>query len=207
MVSVIHMCGKSDIDCNGFWQVIFDFGLVIGMDSSAAHAVVKLKRALHKVFDVEVVIFVTGSGDGFPCEYALSQELSGSSDGVQHAVDWSEMTMQQNGDLDQSVRSGAISVSRASSSMRASLALPPSAANRVYESLDAALMFAEEVLIARKNPVLLSVEKSLDDGVGNEKALSPEESAVVARQMLANLCPKGQPTDGKSWFFSRPNPI
>lgn len=56
--------------------VIVDFTLVVGMDSSAAHAVAKLKKIIHRLFGVEVSIFVTGSDrDGFPCEYALSEDL------------------------------------------------------------------------------------------------------------------------------------
>ena len=34
--------------------VIVDFTLVVGMDSSAAHAVAKLKKIIHRLFGVEV---------------------------------------------------------------------------------------------------------------------------------------------------------
>ena len=59
--------------------VIVDFTLVNGMDSSAAHAVLKLKQIIHRLFNVELSIFCTG-GDrgGFPCEFALTEALSSS---------------------------------------------------------------------------------------------------------------------------------
>lgn len=37
--------------------VIVDFTLVIGMDSSAAHAIAKLKKIIHRLLDVEISIF------------------------------------------------------------------------------------------------------------------------------------------------------
>ena len=56
--------------------VIIDFTLVVGMDSSAAHAVNKMKRILHHIFAIEVTIFVSGSHrDSFPCEFALAEAL------------------------------------------------------------------------------------------------------------------------------------
>lgn len=96
--------------------VIIDFTLVVGMDSSAAHAVAKLKKIFHRLFHVEVSIFVTGSDrGGFPCEFALSQALSP--------------------DVRPSHAAAA-------------------ASDRVCESLDDALKFAEDILISRVDPSL-----------------------------------------------------
>ena len=57
--------------------LILDFSLVVGMDSSAAHAIAKLKDVFHRSYSVEVTIFVTGRHrEGFPCAYALSEALT-----------------------------------------------------------------------------------------------------------------------------------
>ena len=173
--------------------VIFDFGLVVGMDSSAAHSVVKLKRVLHKIFKVEVVIFVTGSGDGFPCEYALSQELTGLPSGSNNtAIDWSEMSEQSKERTFK--RSRSISVAPDSKSMQARYVLPASAANRVYESLDAALMFAEDVLIARVDPKL--VVRQDKASVLSSSLVSIAEERRVAEEQLLNLCPNSTAKEG-----------
>eukprot|EP00934_Nitzschia_sp_Nitz4_P003240 Nitzschia sp. Nitz4//scaffold23_size168460//142616//145687//NITZ4_002245-RA/size168460-snap-gene-0.168-mRNA-1//-1//CDS//3329543713//3230//frame0 len=56
--------------------VILDFTLVVGIDSSAAHAIAKLKKVIHRLFHIEVSIFVTGDEGGFPCEFDLSTALA-----------------------------------------------------------------------------------------------------------------------------------
>lgn len=56
--------------------VIMDFMLVLGIDSSAAQAMGKLRKLLSKQFSVDPCIFVTGSQEGFPTEFSLSKELS-----------------------------------------------------------------------------------------------------------------------------------
>lgn len=55
--------------------VIVDFSLVLGIDSSAAQAVVKLKKIMIEKYNIKLCIFVPGSSDGFPCEYNLSSEI------------------------------------------------------------------------------------------------------------------------------------
>jgi len=149
------------------------------------------------VYYVEVVIFVTGSGDGFPCEYALSQALSGDPVGVQNAVDWSEMVPQtRNGGCRRVVRSGSISVDPKSRSIQGTYSIPPIAANRVYESLDTALMFAEDVLVARVNPGLLLADTRTDV----QAELASQDDAITAKRQLVNLCPRGRSEDVDSLF-------
>ena len=58
------------------WIIIMDFMLVLGIDSSAAQAMGKLRKMLSKQFSIDPCIFVTGSHDGFPTEFSLSKELS-----------------------------------------------------------------------------------------------------------------------------------
>lgn len=58
------------------WVAILDFSLVLGIDSSAARALIKLKDILRKKFCVNLVVFVTGAEDGFPTEFDLRSELT-----------------------------------------------------------------------------------------------------------------------------------
>lgn len=58
-----------------FVQIIIDFTLVMGIDSSAALAIIKLRNNLTNN-GVELSIFVSGSYAGFPCEINLSEELN-----------------------------------------------------------------------------------------------------------------------------------
>ena len=138
--------------------VIIDFTLVVGMDSSAAHAVAKLKKIVHRLFGVEVSIFVTGSDrGGFPCEYALSQALCPeAAQQVEDAgIDWNDMSERGNeNDKGKKVSRGSISVSPGTLSVKASKVLTHRTDGQVCESLDEALQFAEDILIARENPDL-----------------------------------------------------
>lgn len=147
--------------------VIVDFTLVVGMDSSAAHAVAKLKKIIHRLFGVEVSIFVTGSGrGGFPCEYALTEALCPeAAEQIQGAgIDWNDMpeeeaAQQPESRRDESTKSavnrGSISVSPGTASVAASQLLSKRTGGQVCESLDEALRFAEDILIAREKPALV----------------------------------------------------
>lgn len=57
-------------------QIVMDFSLVLGIDSSAAQAMIKLKDSLIKQFGIKVSIFVSGSSSGFPCEFDLYEGLN-----------------------------------------------------------------------------------------------------------------------------------
>jgi hypothetical protein len=57
-------------------QVIIDLSLVLGIDSSAAQAMIKLRDSLLSQFYIKLSIFVSGSDDGFPCEINLSEVLT-----------------------------------------------------------------------------------------------------------------------------------
>jgi SulP family sulfate permease len=148
--------------------VIVDFTLVVGMDSSAAHAVAKLKKIIHRLFGVEVSIFVTGSGrGGFPCEYALTEALCPeAAEQIQGAgIDWNDMPGEEEPEVQQphlgreesarSVNRGSISVSPGTASVAASQLLSKRTDGQVCESLDEALRFAEDILIAREKPSLV----------------------------------------------------
>ena len=57
-------------------KVIIDFTLVLGIDSSAAQAIIKLRDQLSHQLGTKLVIFVPGSADGFPCETNISEQLN-----------------------------------------------------------------------------------------------------------------------------------
>jgi len=149
--------------------VIVDFTLVLGMDSSAAHAVAKLKKLLHRVFDVELSIFCTGSDrGGFPCEFALSEALSPPPGSVASAnLDASVSSFPpcelQDSDSNSDIQlvspsgpsnlsvKGTVFVSSNTASRKATEVLATRMDGRVCETLDDALQFAEDMLICRQD--------------------------------------------------------
>jgi sulfate permease, SulP family len=185
------------------WIVIMDFTLVVGMDSSAAHAIAKLKKIMHKAFGVEVSIFVTGSGDGFPCEYALSLELSkAADDALEDIVAWNDESFYEISDDAKHAsvfKRGSVSVSMGSAANNANFLLNKYPKGRVCESLDAALIFAEDMLVLRGNPEVLENDKAANacvNGVGDlHFSLSMEEERDEAFRYLKNLCPQTDDTD------------
>lgn len=182
--------------------VIVDFTLVMGMDSSAAHAIAKLKKIIHRLFHVEVSIFVTGSGrGGFPCEYALSEALSPKAGNQVAAagLDYNELLITvdssgRNGPDDKApvspVQPGTISISRGSSSVNATQKLTPKVDGRVCESLDDALRFAEDILIARVDSSLETSTEIMDIDYLSSIEMTIEDEMFYARKFLRELLPE-----------------
>ncbi|MGK3738321.1 MAG: SulP family sulfate permease [Bacillariaceae sp.] len=202
--------------------VIVDFTLVIGMDSSAAHAIAKLKKIIHRLFHVETSIFCTGSDrDGFPCEFALSEALSptptntttdvsSNASASTHAKYDEENEMDLNdfqvlsppGISNLSMR-GAISISPHTASTMASEILATHMDGRVCETLDDALRFAEDILIARSDNThefhtysctvdeVSSINMTLEEEQYRAKTyllgLFPESSSVEFLQLSADM--------------------
>ena len=164
--------------------VIVDFTLVVGMDSSAAHAVAKLKGIMHQVFNVEVTIFVSGCHrESFPCDYALADALSAEIEST--VVDFSDAVAAS--DDTSKPHHGAISFTPGSKSMEASQQLRSYPKNRVCSSLDQALEFAEDVLIARVDPLLLKRNKLVRAVELSETDASRDDELIVASLALENL--------------------
>lgn len=162
--------------------VILDFTLVVAMDSSAAHAVAKLKSILHRLFKVEVTIFVSGGHrHGFPCEYPLTETLA--TEDESQTVDFNKIEI--GSDSPAQASRGSICVSRGSKSMKATQLLREMPKNRVCASLDEALQFAEDILIARENPLLMQVSKFLIED--EQKELTSEEEVNQAAKYLEKL--------------------
>jgi hypothetical protein len=121
-----------------------------------------MNSKMHRRFNVAATIFVTPS-DGFPCEYALSKALSkhpgeGRSDGDFEG-------------LGDSLASIGHSLHRR---------------NRVSDNLDDALIFAEDVLVARQDISLLKRDRKVVEPTG---WMSEEDERRLGAQQLANLFP------------------
>eukprot|EP00543_Licmophora_paradoxa_P019223 CAMPEP_0202461056 /NCGR_PEP_ID=MMETSP1360-20130828/47530_1 /ASSEMBLY_ACC=CAM_ASM_000848 /TAXON_ID=515479 /ORGANISM="Licmophora paradoxa, Strain CCMP2313" /LENGTH=315 /DNA_ID=CAMNT_0049082959 /DNA_START=46 /DNA_END=993 /DNA_ORIENTATION=- len=156
--------------------VIIDFALVLGIDSSAAQAIVKLKTIMQKQFDVDLSIFVSGSENGFPCEFDLSKELCNPN-----------ISTRDNERDDPEIATEKTMLRVSSRDAVQSLAYNGS---HVCDELNTALIHAENCLVARQDPGLL--DKDL--GVRSKRiqrwpTMAEERNAALT--YLKNLCPPG----------------
>ena len=176
--------------------VVLDFTLVVGMDSSASHAICKLKGLMHQLYHIEVSVFVSGSHrEGFPCAYALSLALS-ETDKIEELCDFNDLTT-TSPDPSRS-RRGSVSISLGSKSIQAAKILREFPKNRVCASLDEALVFAEDILIARENPNLL--HKGPPDMLMNmtdTEDLSEAQEREIAAVYMENIVPMTKSDDLK----------
>eukprot|EP00550_Attheya_septentrionalis_P000409 CAMPEP_0198293740 /NCGR_PEP_ID=MMETSP1449-20131203/18720_1 /TAXON_ID=420275 /ORGANISM="Attheya septentrionalis, Strain CCMP2084" /LENGTH=995 /DNA_ID=CAMNT_0043993451 /DNA_START=40 /DNA_END=3027 /DNA_ORIENTATION=- len=194
------------------WIVILDFTLVLGIDSSAAQSLAKLKGTMHKKYSIDISIYVTGSSKGFPTQYELSRDLSRSTLIIpEKAVTFAEEETEE--------ESESVHLLRVPQRTR-SLSENPESAKRmldsitfrmpltkfqsfptdhVTESLDSALTFAEDVLIARQSPELLNDEMEWNTlanlaAHGDSRLYSVSDEEELAFKYLSNLC-SGEDTD------------
>mmetsp|Transcript_38565 Transcript_38565/g.82282 ORF Transcript_38565/g.82282 Transcript_38565/m.82282 type:complete len:928 (-) Transcript_38565:858-3641(-) len=160
------------------YVIIIDFTLVLGIDSSAAQAIMKLRDSLTSQFGIKLSIFVPGKADGFPCEVNLSKELNSPSASHQE-TNYGSHGSHGNGRL-----------------------LARLTGSRVCDDLDQALVFAEDSLIAMVNPGLLydNIKRSFL-GAGNKQIKSLEEEKIYAIDLLHRKCP-GEERDLVEQFFS-----
>ena len=154
--------------------LIIDFTLVLGIDSSAAQAIVKLRDSLADQFGVKLSIFVPGSAEGFPTEVNLYGMLN--SRRVDREGD------KAIGDVDQ----GLLACS-----------------SRVCDDLDQALIYAEDFLIAMADPTLLydNIRQSfLGSEDGQAQMGSLEEERTYAIELLSRKCPDEERTVVEQFF-------
>jgi len=156
------------------YVIIIDFTLVLGIDSSAAQAIVKLRDSLLNQFDIKLSIFVPGKSDGFPCENNLSEVLDSrfrNSGGNEHR--YQENAARKTGGSCAS-NGGTAEVLTGS---------------RVCDDLDQALGYAEDSLIAMVNPDLLHdhIKRSCL-GAGSKQIRSLEEESTYAIELLHRRC-------------------
>ena len=197
--------------------VILDFSHVLGIDSSAAQTIAKLKDSIRSNYGVELVIFVTGKVDGFPCSYDLSQKVHDISvksstskrllEPKDLLVDCDELSPDPviielesslNVDLRSSIRFRALNIS---SKNTAKITFPNS---RVCQTLDDALVFAEDVLIAIQDPDLLQQDVNESTRVGHRNRSAESTFKVIeergAKMFLETLC-MGASDDDISFLF------
>ena len=153
------------------WIVIMDFSLVLGIDSSAAQAITKLNKMMRKKFGVHLCIFVTGSSDGFPCDYSLSEELINV---------MGDMQLSQN---DRNNFSGDYSNEQTALLARKTISRGYTG-SQVCQTLDLALVMSEDALIFKKDPSLL--EDELDMTQHDVLPASMEKSSGIRH--LRNMC-------------------
>mmetsp|Transcript_9252 Transcript_9252/g.13524 ORF Transcript_9252/g.13524 Transcript_9252/m.13524 type:complete len:308 (-) Transcript_9252:751-1674(-) len=181
-----------------------DFSLILGMDSSAAQAITKLKSNLHKKFNVDVCVFVAGSRDGFPCQYDLSKELASGEEASDDEDDIDEKSKLRSADhaedggiVDEAT---ALLAKRRPKNKLKDNNIPE---NYVCEDLDSALIIAEDVLVAMENPDLLDESRytnhSSKQGSTHEQFSLLEEKEMTLRY-LHNLCPQSTEGDIKEIF-------
>jgi SulP family sulfate permease len=165
--------------------VILDFTIVVGMDSSAAHAIAKLNRMMHMHFNVEVTMFVSGiQRNSFPCDYALAEALS--EDDENASVGLSDIEAEATLSPGLARRGGLYSTTGTKSAERSLRTFPK---YHVCKSLDEALEIAEDVLIARDNPRLHQSEKIRQRHPLelSESELTLDEERILAKLYLENL--------------------
>lgn len=157
------------------------------MDSSAAHAIVKMRSILQKTMRIEVTVFVTGCPDGFPCEFNLSKELSSSSDVDAAGESFCEDSMRRTG---RSLKNK----------------VPTS---RVCIDLDSALILAEDILLARADANWQNRSIARENIISSEQASSGDEDVSLDDEMslavrfISNLYEGKHLQDGMCIFSRR----
>lgn len=159
--------------------LILDCSLVLGIDSSAAQAMVKLRDVILNHYGIQTCIFVTGSSSGFPTEYRLRDQLSTQTTTEPEAND---IDLPPNEDTALVAKRIQDQEAQTFSDFRGS---------RVCDSLDQALMEAEDAMIARQNPSLLDDDNSSFDQplkiYGGSLTTKEERDECVA--IIMDICP------------------
>jgi SulP family sulfate permease len=195
--------------------VILDFSLVLGIDSSAAQAIAKLKRAMQKKFYVELCIFVAGSNEGFPTDFDLTKELSTSTadrldraQAMSRARSEASLLFSEHSDEEASEKTALLLKTMHGGDGKEMLARY--AVSQVCESLDRALIYAENALIAKEDPTLLDSDENSDNiDVTGEISSQPStthfslsEERDIALRALSNLCSVSIPAEDLELLFS-----
>jgi len=168
--------------------LIIDFSLVLGIDSSAAHAIVKLKDTILKEYRIQLCLFVTGSVEGFPTEFDLRDQLS---------TECHKDSVSCSPSEDTSLLATQIQDEESKKDLQYN-------GSRVCDSLDMALMEAEDALIARQNPSLVEEDDTLSQCTLNVQSdrLSSKEEKVEFISTLNDLCTDISSGDANKMFSS-----
>ncbi len=162
--------------------VIVDFSLVLGIDSSAAQAIVKLKKLMIATYNTKLCVFVPGSSNGFPCEYDLSSELN----------DYRLATIADNSLFGESTFT-EISNEETAFMMKAlhNHEHFRYEGSQVCQTLDFALALSENALITWHDPDLLNdmIHSTNDTKRGD---MSQEDEKVTALFYLVKICSRSE---------------
>ena len=192
--------------------VILDFSPVLGMDSSAAQAIAKLNCSIRNSYDSEIIIFVSGSEDGFPCDYDLSEKVD---EDITNRRKSSRQLLQPDScqedslivdegphdDLNISDSLEARIIQYRERSKSSLIATIPN--SRVCASLDDALIFAEDVCLALIDTQILQNDVN-DRHHSVPSSLSSLSRAIEedgAKTILTTLC-RGAATSDIETLFS-----
>jgi sulfate permease, SulP family len=168
--------------------LILDCSLVLGIDSSAAQGIAKLRDIVLTLYQIQLCIFVTGSPAGFPTEYNLTEQLSSKS--KVHSAEYVP-DLQPNEDTALVAKHIQDHEEQLASKFRGS---------RVCVSLDQALMVAEDAMIARQDPSQLVEDSSLfpPSRQTHDGSLSSAEEREECVAILKLICPTSMSdTDSK----------
>ena len=176
---------------------MMDFTLVLGIDSSAAQAIIKMKDGIHRTHHIKVCVFVTGTKDGFPCEFKLTKGLT--------CNEFENVDIRENGSLNLSSRDESDSNlvneetflldtrsndekldDRLHSSHKSIVSMETkNIKDYVTDNLDSALEFAEDILIAFENDQYLINDNF---GLDNPTLLNLSDSTFyLAEEKKAGL--------------------
>eukprot|EP00804_Cyclotella_cryptica_P000002 CCRYP_013698-RB/>CCRYP_013698-RB protein AED:0.01 eAED:0.01 QI:1217/1/1/1/0/0/3/643/636 len=192
--------------------VILDFSPVLGLDSSAAQTIAKLNDSIRRNFDIEIVIFVSGREEGFLCAYDLSHRVD--KDACSRLSTTNQLLQpdkyfeddedafvlqpgQSNDDTSTVISLTARALQFRDRSKATIIADIPN--SRVCASLDEALIFAEDVLIAIMDTAVLQddVNERFSQHLSATSWHSIEEGA---KYFLSTLCREATSSDIDSLF-------
>lgn len=165
--------------------IILDFCNVVGIDSSAAQSIVKLKSFIQKNFNVKILLLVTGTTDGLRCNYGLSQkfvdELGRKSI---HVVTKNTLSIKETRRMSLAgVALVNLKVTEEDTVEHVMADIPNS---QVFHTIDDALVFAEDVLIALEDPTILQTDCSVRFPLSARRSSNTDE----VKSILENLLPE-----------------
>ncbi len=165
--------------------VIVDFSLVLGIDSSAAQAIVKLKKQMIASYTTKLCVFVPGSSNGFPCDYNLTSELNDG--GLLDAVDKPFFREIVYTDTSNEETAYLMNTLLNDKNFRYE-------GSQVCQTLDFALALSESALIAWHDPQVLENMRSSASDMARTN-LSAEDERVTALFYLGKICSRGEVSD------------
>jgi SulP family sulfate permease len=166
--------------------VILDFCNVVGIDSSAAQSIVKLKSFIQKNFNVKILLLVTGTTDGLRCNYGLSQKFVDELGRKSIHVVTKNSTPLIKETRRISLAGVALVNLKATEEDTVEHVMADIPNSQVFHTIDDALVFAEDVLIALEDPTILQTDCSVRFPLSARRSSNTDE----VKSILENLLPE-----------------